>query len=313
MSGPIKRKRMREYVVGVDLGGTKIEACLLDGRRKCLDRQRVFSEASRGMDHVVDKIVRLVHTVSGDKSFSAVGIGTPGTYIEAEDRIYGSPHTPVYHTTGFIPSLKQKLSVPVLVDNDANCLAVAEYFIGCKGKYHSVMAVILGTGVGSGLILNDRLYRGSRGGGGEIGHMAVDIHGRICECGRHGCVEAYLSGPSLCRRFFDLCGQKFKVQEIYKLYQENDPHAVELFEESVKIMGETFANAVNVLDIEAIILGGGVSNLPIWYKKVPQQMDHLLFGVPRGRIPVLKAKLGDSAGVFGAAYLALRELGFMEF
>lgn len=305
---------MKEYVVGVDLGGTKTEACLLDTQGECLDRQRVFSEASKGLDHVIDNIVHLIHRVSAEKTVSAVGIGTPGTYVEAEDRIYGSPHTPVYHKAGFIPSLKERLSpCPLVVDNDANCLAVAEFFAGCKGKYHSVMAVILGTGVGSGLILNDRLYRGPRGGGGEIGHMTIDINGRICECGRNGCVEAYLSGPSLCRRFFDLCGQKLQVQEIYKLYQEKNPYAVELFTESVKIMGEVFANAVNILDLEAIILGGGVSNLPLWYEKTPCSMDNLLFGVPRESIPILKAKLGDSAGVFGAAYLALRELGFMEF
>ncbi len=305
---------MREYVVGIDLGGTKIEACLLDSQGKCLERKRVFSEASKGMDHVIDRIIDLIQAVSGDKSYSAVGVGTPGTFVENEGRIYGSPHTPVYHTTGFIPSLKEKLSpCPVLVDNDANCLAVAEFFAGCKGKYQSVMAVILGTGVGSGLILNNRLYRGSLGGGGEVGHMTIDFHGRICECGRHGCVEAYLSGPSLCRRFFDLCGKNLQVQEIYQLYQEKNPHALELFEESEKIMGEAFANAVNILDIEAIILGGGVSNLPIWYKKVSLFLDSLLFGVPRSSVPILKAELGDSAGVFGAAYLALRELGLMEF
>jgi len=143
--------------------------------------------------------------------------------------------------------------------------------------------------------------------------MVIDFGGRICECGRCGCVEAYLSGPSHSRRFFDLCGQKLQIQEIYKLYQEQKSYAIELFTESVKMMGETFANAVNVLDLEAIILGGGVSNLPIWYENVPRLMNNLLFGVPRDSIPILKAKLGDSAGVFGAAYLALRELGLMEF
>ena len=134
-------------------------------------------------------------------------------------------------------------------------LAVAEFFAGCKGKYHSIMAVILGTGVGSGLVLNDRLYRGTQGGGGEIGHMTIDMHGRICECGRHGCVEAYLSGPSHSRRFFDLCNKKLQVQDIYKLCQEQNPHMVH----------------------------GSAS------------------------------ALGDSAGVFGAAYLALRELGLIDF
>ncbi|MGD2294341.1 MAG: ROK family protein, partial [Candidatus Aminicenantes bacterium] len=161
---------MTEYVIGVDLGGTKIEACLLDSQRNCHSRQRVFSEASKGQEHVIKKIVHLIQDVSGGKSNTAVGMGTPGTYIEEEDRIYGSPHTLLYETPGFIRNLKARLPVPLVVENDANCLAIAEFFASCKGKYHHVMAVILGTGVGSGLVLNDKLYRGSRGGGGEIGH-----------------------------------------------------------------------------------------------------------------------------------------------
>lgn len=304
---------MTEYVVGIDLGGTKVEACLLDNQRRCLDRQRIFSEAAKGLEHVVGKIIHLVQKVSGGKPFSAVGMGTPGTYIEAEDRIYGSPHTPVYESPGFVQAVKKGLPVPLIVENDANCLAIAEFFASCKGKYHHVMAVILGTGVGSGLVLNDKLYRGSRGGGGEIGHTTIDIHGRMCECGRLGCVEAYLSGPSLSRRFSELGGKELTVQEIYSLYQKRDPSAVEFFEESAQIMGEAFANVVNALDLDAIILGGGVSNLHVWYEKVPVYMKDSFFGVPRGTVPIIKAQLGDSAGVFGAAYLALREQGYMEF
>jgi predicted NBD/HSP70 family sugar kinase len=135
----------------------------------------------------------------------------------------------------------------------------------------------------------------------------------MCECGRRGCVEAYLSGPSLSRRFSELSGKKLPVQKIYRLYQEKNLQAVDFFEESARIMGEAFANVINALDLDAIILGGGVSNLPVWYEKVPDYMEASLFGVPRGTIPIIKAKLGDSAGVFGAAYLALRELGYMEF
>jgi len=304
---------MGEHVIGIDLGGTKVEACLLDTRRNCLSRRRVLSEASKGLDHVMDTIAQLIHAVAGGEPYLAVGIGMPGTYIENEDRLYGSPHTPVYTSPGFLHSLKRRLSVPVVIENDANCLALAEFFAGCKGKYHSVMAVILGTGVGSGLILNDKLYRGPRGGGGEIGHSTIDMHGRLCECGRRGCVEAYLSGPSLSRRFSEWSGKENPLEDIYRLYRGGDPQAIEFFEKNAHIMGEVFANVINILDLDAIILGGGVSNLPIWYDKVPEQMNRSLFGVPRGEIPIIKAKLGDSAGVIGAAYLALRELGYMEF
>jgi predicted NBD/HSP70 family sugar kinase len=103
------------------------------------------------------------------------------------------------------------------------------------------------------------------------------------------------------------------LRKIYELYERGDPIALRLFEESCRIMGVFFANTINALDLEAVILGGGVSNIPLWYEKVPPLMKHCFFGIPRKMVPIIKARLGDSAGVFGAAYLALRELGEMEF
>ncbi|MGD2088020.1 MAG: ROK family protein [Candidatus Aminicenantes bacterium] len=304
---------MKQYVVGVDLGGTKVEACLMDRDRQVYKRYRQLVQASQGMDRVIENIRAVIREVSGEKTYAAVGLGTPGTYYPAEDRLYGSPHTPVYETPGFIQRVKDTLKVPVVVENDANCLALAEFFASCEGKYRYVLAVIMGTGFGTGLILDNKLYRGARGGAGEIGHTTIVFNGRLCECGRKGCVEAYLSGPSLSRRFYHLTQKKMDVPGIYRLYQQKDPWAMELFEESFKMLAEVFANAVNTLDLEAIILGGGVSNIPAWYEGVPHYMKKSLFGVPRGEIPLIPARLGDSAGVLGAAYLALRQQGALWF
>jgi fructokinase len=299
--------------IGLDLGGTKVEACLVDARRTVLARQRIPSEPRLGKERVVGNIVKLIAKVAGRRKYEAVGMGTPGTYHPADDIMYGAPHTPLYEKSGLVSLLRAKLPVPLVVENDANCLALAEFFESCRGKYASVMAVILGTGMGSGLILDNKLYRGARGNAGEIGHATIDIGGRPCECGRRGCAEAYLSGPSLSRRYADLSGEKLSPSDIYLHYEKGDPRAREFFEESFRIMGEVFANAVNLLDIEAIVLGGGVSNIPLWYEHVPPYLRKGLFGVPGRDIPILKAKLGDSAGVLGAAYLALRELKLMEF
>ena len=167
--------------------------------------------------------------------------------------------------------------------------------------------------MGAGLILDDRLYTGAKGGAGEIGHATVDLDGRLCECGRRGCAEAYLSGPSHTRRFEEITGRRLPLQQIFKLYREGDRDAEALFEESLRIMGEIFADMINVLDLEAIILGGGVSNLPIWYDRLESRILPSLFGVPRKGIPIIPARMGDSAGVLGAAYLALRYLGLMSF
>ena len=304
---------MSRYAVGVDLGGTKVEACLVDGTRTVLARKRRPSEPEKGRERVVANILELVAETAGSARYEAVGMGTPGTYSARDDIMHGAPHTPLYEQPGLVGLLRSRLAVPLVVENDANCLALAEFFAQCHGRYSTVMAVILGTGMGSGLILNDRLHRGPNGNAGEIGHASIDIDGRLCECGRKGCGEAYLSGPSLGRRYAELTGEALAPDRIHERYLKGEPAARRLFAESARIMGELFADCVNILDLEAIVLGGGVSNLPVWYDEVPPVMRRALFGLPGRRVPILKAALGDSAGVLGAAYLALREMGLMEF
>jgi fructokinase len=304
---------LSRYAVGVDLGGTKVEACLVDETRKILARKRRPSEPRSGREKVVTNILDLIAETAGSAPYEAVGMGTPGTYHPADDIMYGAPHTPLYERPGLVSLLRSRLPVPLIVDNDANCLALAEFFAQCHGKYDTVMAVILGTGMGSGLILANRLHRGPNGNAGEIGHASIDINGRLCECGRRGCGEAYLSGPSLTRRYRDLTGESLSPQDIFGRYEKGEPQALVLFAESCRIMGELFANCVNSLDLQAIILGGGVSNIPLWYEGVPPYMEKAVFGIPGRKIPILKAILGDSAGVLGAAFLGLREMGCLEF
>jgi predicted NBD/HSP70 family sugar kinase len=304
---------MSRFAIGVDLGGTKVEACLVDETRRILARKRRPSEPVLGRERVVQNILELIGETAGLARYEAVGMGTPGTYHSGDDVMYGAPHTPLYEKPGLVSLLRSRLQVPLVVENDANCLALAEFFAQCHGRYSTVMAVILGTGMGSGLILGNRLHRGPNGNAGEIGHTSIDIDGRACECGRKGCGEAYLSGPSLGRRYAELSGESLAPEKIFEQFEKGDPHARRVFEESFRVMGELFANCVNALDLEAIVLGGGVSNIPLWYEHVPPIMNKSLFGIPGRNIPILKAVLGDSAGVLGAAYLALREMRLMEF
>jgi N-acetylglucosamine kinase len=301
------------FAVGVDLGGTKVEACLVDETRRILTRKRRPSEPGLGRERVVSNVLEIVAQTAGGARYEAVGMGTPGTYHEQDDIMYGAPHTALYERPGLISQLRSKLQVPLIIENDANCFALAEFFAQCQGRFSTIMAVILGTGMGSGLILANRLHRGPHGNAGEIGHTSVDIQGRVCECGRRGCGEAYLSGPSLSRRYAEVAGECVPPEKIFKHYERGDANAHRIFEESFRVMGELFANCVNALDLKAIVLGGGVSNIPLWYEHVPAIMQKSLFGIPGRAIPLLRAVLGDSAGVLGAAYLALRKMGLIEF
>jgi fructokinase len=304
---------MSRYAIGIDLGGTKVEACLVDETRRVVARKRHPSEPALGRDRVVENILALIGETAGEARYEAVGMGTPGTYSAKDDIMYGAPHTPLYEKPGLVSLLRTELSVPLLVENDANCLALAEFFAQCHGRFSTVMAVILGPGMGSGLILENRLYRGPNGNAGEIGHTSIAIDGRLCQCGRRGCGEAYLSGPSLSRRYAEMTGQTLAPDRIFERYQAGEAQARRVLDESCRIMGELFANCVNTLDLQAIVLGGGVSNIPLWYEAVPPVMNKALFGIPGRQIPILKAVLGDSAGVLGAAYLALREMRSIEF
>jgi predicted NBD/HSP70 family sugar kinase len=201
--------------VGVDLGGTKVEACLVEETREILARKRRPSEPGLGRERVVANILELIGETAGTARYEAVGMGTPGTYHPVDDIMYGAPHTPLYERPGLISLLRSKLQVPLIIENDANCLALAEFFAQCHGRYSTVMAVILGTGMGSGLVLGNRLHRGPNGNAGEIGHTSVDIDGRVCECGRKGCGEAYLSGPSVTRRYAELSGESLAPEKIF--------------------------------------------------------------------------------------------------
>ena len=211
---------MTLLVIGIDLGGTKVEACLLDAERNVLSRVRRPSEPTRGLDRVCANIHAVVAEAAGERPYATIGMGTPGTYLSATDTIHGSPHTLVYETPGFIGRLRREFSVPLAVDNDANCLALAEYFALSEARrgdspvedpasrkaavrYRYVLAIILGTGFGSGLILDGKLYRGALGAAGEIGHCTVNFQGRLLRMRpprlRRSILVRQQSEPPLCR------------------------------------------------------------------------------------------------------------------
>ncbi|PCJ62986.1 MAG: hypothetical protein COA79_02395 [Planctomycetota bacterium] len=304
---------MNEYVIGIDLGGTKIEGCLMNENKEVLSRERVPSNHNQGVEVIINTISNLCKTVSEGVKIEAIGIGTPGTLIESTNTLFGLPQSPNYGTPGFLNLLEKKVQKPLIIENDANCLALAEFFATDEKNYSHVMAVILGTGVGSGLILDKKLYRGKNGGAGEFGHTTINYLGRQCSCGRKGCVQTYISGPAIEERYKEISNESVSAKEIYQRYLKKEEDASRIIEDSLSIFGEAIGNMANVFDLDAVILGGGVSNMPVWYENTSSYLKNVFFGLERKDFPILKAKLGDSAGVIGAAYLALRHIGKVDF
>jgi len=237
-----------------------------------------------------------------------IGIGTPGT----EDPKLGTmknSNTTCLNGRRLKADLEKRLGVKLHMANDANCFALAEASMGiAKEKYPDakvVFGVIMGTGVGGGVVVDGKVINGLQGIGGEWGHNLLDESGGPCYCGKTGCVEQVLSGPALQRYYYELSGVKKSLKEIYKAHQEGkDGHATKTMERLVRFFGVALSVVVNILDPDVIVIGGGVGNIDLIYTEGVVSLGKYIFN-NRLDTPVLKPKLGDSAGVFGAAYLSV--------
>lgn len=294
---------------GIDLGGTKIEGVVLDSldAGSVLVRHRVPTESVHGYEHIVNSIRRLVdHMADATGSRpDSIGIGTPGT-IEPSTGLLKNSNTLCLNGQPLRSDLADRLEVPVSMANDANCFALAEATLGIVPRdfprARVVFGVIMGTGVGGGIVVDGKLITGLHGIGGEWGHMTLVPDGEPCYCGRQGCVETVLSGPSLQRFYERMTGTSRPLAEI--LREPDDPATQALRRHHVDFFGRALGQIINVIDPDVIILGGGVGNTAYLYTEGRDSVAGHIFN-PRLDTPIVQPLLGDSAGVFGAAMLTI--------
>lgn len=293
---------------GIDLGGTKIEGVILAPDGEVIDRRRIPTEREHGYDHIVGRIALLVDQMKEATGLvpDKIGIGTPGT-IDPPTGLMKNSNTTVLNGQPLGKDLEAAIGVPLTLANDANCFAVAEARMGCVPEQHPdakvVFGVILGTGTGGGLVVDGKIIGGAQGIGGEWGHMFLDNSGGYCYCGRVGCAERILAGPSIEKYYAGISGRSLTVKQIVPRYRAgNDPAATAAMERWFHFFAKGISTIINVIDPDVIVLGGGLGNIEELYTKaVPQVVNHLFN--PRMDTVFLKPKLGDSAGVFGAALL----------
>ena len=290
------------YRLGIDLGGTKIEGILIDEQFQVIKRERVPTKREEGYEAILSRIVKLAKSIIEDVPDleSPIGICTPGT-IESETGLLKNSNTVCLIGKPIQKDMEKELGIPVVMENDANCFALAEATIGAAKKYNVVFGVILGTGCGGGITMLRNIHRGANRIAGEWGHHCLVPGGRECYCGNRGCTEAYISGTALEKEWFELTGEKSRVTDIIESGNyKNHPEWKENF---LKNFGRGLANVIDILDPHAIVLGGGLSRIDFLYTEGKESVYKETFS-KIVRTPILKNKLGDSAGVFGAAMLA---------
>lgn len=286
------------YRIGIDLGGTKTEAILLDDSLDTLKRKRIPTPRD-SYEGILDTVASLVCDLScGTEEFS-IGVCTPGAVSEASGLVKNS-NTLCLSGKPLRRDLEGRLGRAISLENDANCFAVAEASLGSAKGLHLVFGVIMGTGVGGGIAIDGRIHRGRSQIAGEWGHHTLHPGGNACYCGRTGCAETYLSGPALETRWLDLTGRRQAMPEIVQSLDSQEGRKFK--EEWLEDFGLGLANVVDILDPDAIVLGGGLSNVDFLYTDGRNSVYEKVFS-DFVDTPILRNSLGDSAGVFGAALL----------
>ena len=293
---------------GIDLGGTKIEGVILDSEADYhpVVRKRIETQASRGYAHIVSRIAELVASMaeeSGQRLPSAIGAGTPGVLDPGRGTLKNS-NTVCLIGHPLREDLEAALGLRVAMANDANCFALAESRLGVARGFQVVFGIILGTGVGGGIVVNGHALTGLHGIAGEWGHNVLEENGARCYCGKRGCVETVLAGPALERFYASLSGVPLRLPEIARRARSGvDPHAAATLGRLVEAFGRGLSWIINVLDPDAVVIGGGVGNIDALYgEDVRAEIRKHLFNGSFDT-PILKPALGDSAGVLGAALL----------
>lgn len=286
------------YKIGVDLGGTKIEVILLDQNLNVLERKRVPTPQDNYQE-ILNNIHSLITDVSSNISDFSVGICTPGA-ISKQTGLIKNSNTQCLIGKPLKVDLERKLGQKISMENDANCFAMAEATMGTAVGYEIVFGVIMGTGVGGGIVLNGKLHSGRTNIAGEWGHHTLHRNGNPCYCGKTGCVETYLSGPALETKWHSLTGQSQSLSEIVS--QIDGKNGKKWKDEFLENFGYGLANVIDILDPDVVVLGGGLSNIDFLYSEGVESVYDKVFS-DLVDTPILKNKLGDSAGVFGASLL----------
>lgn len=310
--------------VGLDLGGTNMHVVVLDGD-DTIAHASLRTPVTGDRSGVIDVMGAAVHEALDKAGLAlgdvdAIGVGSPGVVIEGT--VGGAANVPGFlERFSLAEAMRRNLGRPVRVTNDVTGGAVAEHRLGAGRRARDMLAVFVGTGVGGGLVLNGEPYEGSKGGAGEFGHMVVRQGGAVCPCGRRGCVEAYAGRRAMTFAaeralaagtstiLFDVMREKGRPRATSGVFKEaldrGDPLVADLLEDAVDALGAGIASTVNLLDIDVVVLGGGLADKlgDQFRTRVDAAMRPSLFLQP-ARVRLASAELGDEGGAIGAALLA---------
>ncbi len=292
----------KPYKLGLDIGGTKINIGLISGS-KIIKSQKFPTKAKQGKNAVIKNIISIAREFFNNK-VSAIGIGIAGQVDQNKGVIISSPNFPKnFKNINLKKILEKEFKVPVFIDNDANCFILAETKYGAAKGYKHVVGLTLGTGIGGGIIINGKLYRGWQGTAGEFGHTTIGPEEIKCSCGKKGHFEILASGTAMVNIYKKLTGKKSNTFEIEELAKNGDKKALQTIDTMAKYLKIGLANIIKTLNPEIIVIGGGMVRVkPLW-SKLKEEPRKGIFYTTLKKTKIVKTKLDDNAGILGATLI----------
>jgi glucokinase len=335
---------MPSLAIGVDLGGTNLRIAAVDEHGTLLEKVTTGTQVARGRDFVIgemcDAIQAVVTKHQAKGELLGIGIGVPGIIDLDTGMLYESPNLPGWDHYPVREEIERRLKTKVILENDANAAALGEKWLGAARDYPSMCMLTLGTGVGGGIVLNERIWHGMTGMAGEVGHMNVDLDGPLCGCGSRGCIEQYASATAIVRmareaiaagnapdlqRSAEGPDKEFNSRIVYQMAVQGDPAAQGIYEKVGRALGTTVADLINILNLNMYVIGGGV--VSAWEAFAPTMLEEVKKrsfvyrntgadaknnAGPKKTTIITRALLGTDAGLFGAARLPMIETQAME-
>lgn len=292
---------MNNLIIGVDLGGTKISTAIADNKGKILYNEIIPTDAFKGRTSTINRVIESIHSViknskNSTNDIKCIGIGAPGPVIHDKGLVINPPNLHGWKRVPLRDIISKHFHKKTILENDANCAAVAELKLGAGRYFNNFVYVTISTGIGGGIIIDKKLYRGASGSAGEIGHTIIDLNGPKCPCGKIGHLEGIAAGPAIAKKY------GMPPEKINELAKAGDKKAKETIEEIGRYIGIGFANLVNILNPEAIIIGGGITNFG---KPFFDSIKKTIKEEALADVKIIPAKLKKDVGILGAIALCL--------
>lgn len=318
--------RADSFILGVDIGGTKVAAGLVDSRGEILFKTRSSMVSREDAETGLQAVVKAIESVlsagrAQGASVAAIGVSSPGPLDPRRGIVLNPPNLPCWRNFPLAEKIQNACRLPTRVDNDANAAGLAEAVWGAGLGHQSVFYATLGTGIGTGIVLDGRIYHGRTGAAAEGGHVTVDYRGPRCACGKRGCIEALASGPAIAQharaKLVSATDRRSKIHELAlgnpdlitaeivgKAYRAEDLLATEILRETADWLAIWLGNIIDLLEPDVVVVGGGLSELMAsWFDHIRSQLPAWSINSRCQEIPILRARYGEDSGIAGAAAL----------